>query len=259
LNCPNEPDTIGPNVFRLSSELPRPCTMGLLKSSAPPSVWRQVARAGTDVLDGVLFKLRRVWPAAMPASGLSPVELHEVEQPLLGLRKLLQDLNTLAICGQFQPGNWEPVDWTTLLRSAVSSLEPVQVERLDVRFAPAGFQGQGHAFLLTQAIENVLSFSLTHAQSQVFVELGSEVSPENCCVSFRVSAAALFALTPEFSEFQPFHPLVRQPTASLTDTTGLTLYTVKKIAELHGGCLAARLKEGLLQLELKCPLTVELQ
>lgn len=133
----------------------------------------------------------------------------------------------------------ETIALSALVEKLVESLRPVWTGKaiaIDNRIDPAT-RVRGDAFLLGQAIENLLRNAVAFSPRSGKIVLEAEMRESNVVLSVRDHGTGIpdYALSRVFERFYSI-----APPESSTKGTGLGLSFVREVAELHGGKIELR-------------------
>jgi hypothetical protein len=186
-----------------------------------------------------------------PESGMNPDITTILGSGLDHTAKALQDFDICASCEQELA--WETIDWKELVEGQISRLRNRKKLSFDSELQDSKFRSLSAEGLPKYALDNLTWFA-THYSNQLSGIMLAACTNDGK-PSIRITYRIKLPLIPnsEFSLCSPFYPLSKE-TLALTHNTGLVLYAVKKIAELHDGRFTLTLETDHTVLELLLPI-----
>jgi two-component system sensor histidine kinase CreC len=153
--------------------------------------------------------------------------------------RLTETIDKLLALAEVEQHGWlqrsEPVDLVALLRQAAEAAEPRLAAtrlRLQVEVAPPPVQVRGDAFLLRQALANLLDNAIGFSPADSAITLLLEVVDGRARMLVRDQGPGV----PDYAAarvFERFYSLARP--GGGTRSSGLGLPFVREVARLHGG------------------------
>lgn len=138
--------------------------------------------------------------------------------------------------------NVEKVDLVALLHTLIVSFEPVLVKKsltIDTQL-PSSAYIRGDAFLLKQAVENLLRNAIEFSPEHGGISLVVNSSDSGCDIVVEDNGAGI----PEYALDHIFERFYSLPRPSGKNSTGLGLNFVQEVAELHKGYVKLNNKTG---------------
>jgi two-component system sensor histidine kinase CreC len=136
-----------------------------------------------------------------------------------------------------------PVDIRTLVDAVARDLQPVLTARgvvLDVASVPSGLAVEGDAFLLRQALRNLVDNAIAFSTTGGHVALA--VTHENGALRLEVADAG--SGVPDYARDRVFERFYSLPRGDGRRSSGLGLPFVREVARLHGGEATLHPREG---------------
>lgn len=153
--------------------------------------------------------------------------------------RMTETIDKLLALAEVEQHGWlqrrEPVDLAALLRQVAASAEPrLATTRLQLQLDPAAapLLVQGDAFLLRQALANLLDNAIAFSPAGAAIALGTEVAGGQARITVRDSGPGV----PHYAGgrvFERFYSLARP--GGGPRSSGLGLPFVREVARLHGG------------------------
>jgi signal transduction histidine kinase len=184
-------------------------------------------RSPVTAIVGFVRTLRRVGARMDDAERDTALEV--IERQSMRVSRMLEDMMDAARAqaDQLRPELGAPVDLAACVEDAVAVTAPEDRRRIAVDARP-GVVACGDAGQLTRVVQNLVVNALTHTPSGTAVEVVVDRDGDLGVVRVADRGPGLPA------DVDLFSPYARGPRGG----TGLGLYTVRRIVELHGGRIA---------------------
>jgi two-component system sensor histidine kinase CreC len=168
---------------------------------------------------------------------------HVVEQ---GAR-LTEMIDKLLALAAVEQQGWlqqrEPVPLDTLLADVAADVAPLLDARgiaLDRPAVPPGTRVHGDAFLLRQALRNLLDNAIAFSPPGARITLDVAVDDGSACIDVADAGPGI----PGYAEERVFERFYSLPRPDGSRSSGLGLPFVREVAGLHGGTIVLRNREG---------------
>jgi K+-sensing histidine kinase KdpD len=219
-----------------------------------PDSLRRLSHDAVNILDSFLFNLQTIWPDGLKQGILTGTNFATSVRPLHALRKAMEDLSTLAQCERPAQMEWEAVNWKSIIADKLAIAGKRSMGQVEFSAEASDFSGFCYPVLVGRAIGNLLWLTHNFSISPAHADLSIESIKGEPWIHFawRIDWGSALRTDGDFPNFEPFYPLRPKNTLALEETTGLALWTVKKIAEAHGGSLTAT-GDALPKILWRCP------
>lgn len=168
---------------------------------------------------------------------------HVVEQ---GAR-LTEMIDKLLALAAVEQQGWlqqrEPVRLDVLLADVATDVAPLLGARgitLDRSAVPSGTRVQGDAFLLRQALRNLLDNAIAFSPAGAHIALDVTIDEGGACIAVADEGPGI----PGYAQDRVFERFYSLPRPDGSRSSGLGLPFVREVAGLHGGTVGLRNREG---------------
>lgn len=212
----------------------------------------EFAHKGLKILDALNSQLEMY--DLVPTGGLKDAGTRRnLSESINALAQAIQDLRVLVNCEEISPEAQQEFDWKDLVTNNLKAVKR-RAPNISLKVEEESYAGFGHVSLLGSVVGNLGWFSSKFASSSpVQVHLSSFQQNHEVWVKMVWDFGQAFTVSPEFAEFREFYYMNPKEGLTLPKSTGLILFTAKRIAELQGGSLSANINGHGVQIEFRCP------
>ncbi len=203
-------------------------------------ILRKLAHSGLKTL-GSLVDLLGLYDLDKDHGLHDPETRRIFRQSIQALSQTIRDLRLLAICEEVSGQPRNGLNWRSVIESSLEGRSSKTTLRID----EGNYEGDGYVELINSGLGSLAWFAKQFWTEPVDVRLSIIDKNRSAWISIKWNFGKTVNVDPRFNNFTPFFPMFPKESLALDKSTGLVLYTIKRISELHQGSLIADCSNGL--------------